>query len=257
MLTLPALKFVQSPNYSSRNGAKVRLIVTHSCEGNYQGSISWFAQARSQVSTHYVLKEDGSEVTQMVRTSNKAWACCNFNPFSESIEMAGYENKGFSDAALDALASIVAYRLHANGLPLRWAEKGIGAGFCRHFDLGREGGGHVDWTQDNNVWQEFSTRVSKAYAQPTPDSWPIAGHPLPPPAPPGFTPSNGGRSDETVGSIAWCQMRLNALHVTPVPLDVDGLDGKATEHAVWRFQESRGLRIDGVIGPQTIQALIG
>lgn len=255
MLTLPPLKWVQSPNYSSRNGQKVQLICTHSCEGSYQGSINWFSQAKSQVSAHYVLKEDGSEVTQMVRTANKAWACCSFNPVSESIEMAGYEDKGFSDAALDALANIVAYRLHANGLPNRFAEKGVGQGFCRHLDLGAAGGGHVDWTQDEKVWSLFRIRVGAAYAQTIPDSWPIAGHPLPPETPPGFVPSNGGRSDEQEGSIAWCQARLNALLGVRPPLVVDGIEGPSTEHAVALFQQTHGLYIDGVIGPKTIAAL--
>lgn len=255
MLTLPSLKFIPSPNYSSRNGSRVRLIVLHDCEGDYSGAISWFAQGRSQVSAHGVVREDGGEVTQMVRVANKAWHACNFNPVSEGWEMAGFSAKGFSDPLWDAGAAIIAYRLKMNGLPCRWAEKGIGEGFCSHFDLGPEGGGHRDPTTDPNIWQSFADRVGKAYAQPMPDSWPIAGRPLPPPMPPGFTPSNGGRSDETVGSVAWCQMRLNALHVTPVPLDVDGLDGNATERAIWLFQQTHGLHIDGVIGPKTIAAL--
>lgn len=254
-IILPPLKWVSSPNYSSRGGQRVRLVVAHDCEGEYLGSISWFSQTRSQVSAHVVLREDGGEVTQMVRFANKAWHACNFNPVSEGLEMAGFADKGFADPLWDAAAAIVAYRLKANGLPCRWAEKGIGEGFCSHYDLGVEGGGHRDPTTDPNVWQSFVARVGKAYAQPMPDSWPIAGHPAPPPMPPGFTPSNGGRSDEPVGSVAWCQMRLNALHVTPIPLDVDGLDGRATENAVWRFQETRGLRIDGIIGRQTIAAL--
>lgn len=255
MLNLPPLKFIQSPNYSSRNGAKVRLVIIHDCEGSYSGSIAWFAQSRSQVSAHLVLREDGGEATQMVRFANKAWHACAFNTVSEGIEMAGFAAKGFSSPLWDAAAAIVAYRLKTNGLPLRWAEKGIGAGFCSHWDLGAEGGGHRDPTIDPNVWQSFAARVGKAYAQDMPGSWPIAGHPMPPDMPSGFTPSSGGRSDEPVGSIAWCQMRLNALHTTAIPLDVDGLDGSATEHAVALFQQTHGLHIDGIAGPVTIKAL--
>ena len=63
-IILPKLKFVQSPNFSNRS-VPVDLIVVHDCEGSYAGSVSWFSQAQSQVSAHYVLKEDGSEATQM------------------------------------------------------------------------------------------------------------------------------------------------------------------------------------------------
>jgi N-acetylmuramoyl-L-alanine amidase/Putative peptidoglycan binding domain len=254
-LSLPPLKWVPSPNYSSRGGQKVRLIITHSCEGNYTGSISWFATARSQVSAHYVLKEDGTECTMTVRPSNKAWACCSFNPVSESIEMAGYEDKGFSDAALNAHASIVAFRLHSNGLPARFAEKGEGEGFCRHLDLGAAGGGHVDWTQSDSVWNAFVAKVQAAYAQPMPDSWPIAGNQLPPPMPPGYTPTPDVRTDEPVGSIAWAQMRLNALGAARPALVVDGIDGSATERAIVAFQSLKGIYRDGVLGPNTIKAL--
>jgi len=255
MLILPPLKWLQSPNYSSRGGQKVRLIVTHSCEGNYAGSINWFAQARSQVSAHYVLKEDGSECTMMVRPANKAWACCSFNPVSESIEMAGYEDKGFSDAVLNAHAAIVAFRLRSNDLPPRFAEKGIGAGFCRHLDLGAAGGGHKDWTLSDSVWESFVTKVNDAYALQMPNAWPIAGVVLPPPSPPGFSPNPTPRGDEQEGSIAWLQMRLNAVGASRIPLTIDGIEGPATERAIVAFQGMKGLYKDGIAGPDTIKAL--
>src|ERR1700691_5537135 len=75
-LILPPLSWISSPNFSSRGGQKVRLCVVHDCEGNYAGSVSWFAQARSQVSAHIVLDADGSRATQMVAFANKAWHVC-------------------------------------------------------------------------------------------------------------------------------------------------------------------------------------
>ena len=93
-MTLPPIKWTASPNCSSRGGQKVRLIVTHDCEGNYAGSIAWFAMKKSQVSAHLVLRDDGLEATQMVAWGDKAWHACNFNPFSEGIEAAGFESKG-------------------------------------------------------------------------------------------------------------------------------------------------------------------
>lgn len=254
-LVLPPLKWISSPNYSSRDGQKVSLIVAHDCEGQYLGSINWFSQSRSQVSAHLVLKEDGSECAQMVSFGNKAWHACNFNPFSEGIEMAGYSARGFDAPEWADAAAIVAYRLHANGLPCRWAEKGIGAGYCSHFDLGKDGGNHRDPTTDAATWEAFCVRVEAAYAQSMPDSWPIAGHPLPPDAPPGFQPSVGPRHDEPYGSLSWAQAMLNAKGVSRPPLIVDGIEGRSTEHAIAAFQQTHGLYIDGVLGPKTIAAL--
>src|ERR1035437_9656490 len=121
---LPSLKFVSSPNYSSRNGNAVRLIVVHDCEGSYNGSISWFSQAASKVSAHIVLSEDGTQATQMVAWANKAWHVCSFNPVSEGIEAAGFSAKGLGAPEWLELASITAYRLHAHGLPPIWCNDG-------------------------------------------------------------------------------------------------------------------------------------
>jgi peptidoglycan hydrolase-like protein with peptidoglycan-binding domain len=47
-----------------------------------------------------------------------------------------------------------------------------------------------------------------------------------------------------------------ALHRTPDPsVVVDGIVGRATEHAVRIFQEGAGLTVDGIVGPQTWNAL--
>ena len=255
MLVLPQLRWVTSPNFSSRNGQKVRLIVAHDCEGSAAGAINWFAQTRSQVSAHIVLREDGLEATQMVAWGNNAWAVCSFNRVSESIEMGGFAAKGFAAPEWDAAAAIVAWRLKQNGLPCRWAEKGIGSGFCSHHDLGAAGGGHADPTTDSKVWQSFAGRVQAAYVQPMPDSWPIGGKASPPPAPPNFTPSGDNRSDEPEGSLSWVQARLNALGVAKPALAIDGMEGPMTERAIAAFQASHGLHVDGIAGPQTIKAL--
>ena len=64
-------------NFSSRGGKTVTMIVVHDCEGNYDGSIGWFAMPRSRVSAHIVLSDDGTEATQMIAWRDKAWAVCN------------------------------------------------------------------------------------------------------------------------------------------------------------------------------------
>jgi hypothetical protein len=255
MLALPPIKFTPSPNFSSRGGQKVRLIVAHDCEGNYAGSIAWFAMAQSRVSAHLVLKEDGSEATQMVAWANKAWHAVAFNGFSEGIEAAGYAVKGFAAAEWEALAALVAWRLHVNGIPCQEATPANNwTGFTEHAKLGAAGGGHHDITEDPNAWAAFVARVHVAYGQGAPDT-PARTGASAPVAPADFKPSGTQRCDELVGSLAWAQMRMNALGFARPPLSVDGIDGRMTENAIVHFQAAHGLYQDGVLGPDTIKAL--
>jgi peptidoglycan hydrolase-like protein with peptidoglycan-binding domain len=253
VIILPKLNWITSPNFSGRNGQKIDLVVAHDCEGSWAGSVNWFSQRASQVSAHYVLKEDGSEATQMVELENKSWHAKAFNPRSIGVEMAGFSKKGFGAPEWQAAANIIAWLLKSNYILPRWAEKGIGAGFCSHYDLGKDGGGHKDPTTDAAVWHNFVLLVQAAYKEDMPDSWGPGSTNLPPAPPPNFTPTNDPRVDEPYGSLEWVQMRLNmkiAAH-----LKVDGLMGPATRSAIIAFQETHHLFVDGVAGPATIMAL--
>jgi hypothetical protein len=107
----PAI-YRQSPNYSARPaGTDISLVVIHSCEGGYAGCWGWLRNTQAQASAHYVVKEDGKEITQLVRESDRAWHVaaayrCNLvnntdcgkngvstNHFSVGIEHAGFGNQ--------------------------------------------------------------------------------------------------------------------------------------------------------------------
>jgi hypothetical protein len=62
-----------SPNYNSRGGASVHLIVIHTCEGSYTSCWSWLRNSAAGASAHYVVSESGNEVSQLVAESNRAW----------------------------------------------------------------------------------------------------------------------------------------------------------------------------------------
>lgn len=158
-------KWVTSPNFSQRNGARVDLIVLHDMEGGYAGSIEWFANQHSQVSAHYLLKGDGSEVTQMVAVADKAWACCAFNSRSINLEMEGFAKQGYGETEWAAAAELVGALLYIHQIPTKWARGGVGPGFCSHFDLGAAGGSHTDPTTDQNIWASFIDRVEAAAAR--------------------------------------------------------------------------------------------
>jgi hypothetical protein len=98
-----------SPNYNSRNGSGVSLVVIHSCEGGYAGCWGYLRTTAAQASAHYVVKEDGGEVTQLVSEANRAWhvaaayecsragnSQCNKNGVSTNTFSVGIEHAGFA-----------------------------------------------------------------------------------------------------------------------------------------------------------------
>jgi N-acetyl-anhydromuramyl-L-alanine amidase AmpD len=62
-----------SPNVDSRNGRSPHFVIIHTCEGGYWGCVDWLRQPVAGVSAHYVVKEDGSEISQLVDENSRAW----------------------------------------------------------------------------------------------------------------------------------------------------------------------------------------
>lgn len=121
----PSAIFRGSPNYNSRGGYPVSLVVIHSCEGNYAGCWGWLRNSAAGASAHYVVSEGGGEITQLVREASRAWhvsasyACsraggkqCNrngvsVNSFSVGIEHAGFASqKSWSNGLIEASAKL-------------------------------------------------------------------------------------------------------------------------------------------------------
>jgi N-acetyl-anhydromuramyl-L-alanine amidase AmpD len=109
-----------SPNYSSRPTGITHVII-HTCEGGYSGCVSTLING--SVSAHYVVNESGSQITQLVRETNKAWHvgatyecsrngntdCAKngqgVNNFSIGIEHAGYGSQASWSAGLIAASA--------------------------------------------------------------------------------------------------------------------------------------------------------
>jgi len=149
LAVLPKLVLRKSPNYSDRaEASRVDLVVVHDTEGGYAGSVEWLCNRGAEASAHVVLKEDGSEATQLVSWDKKAWACVNYNSWSDNIELAGFANRKYPLPQLRAAARIVAFRLKRRGLPPKHvvpSHPGDGRrGYCFHSDLGAAGGNHHD-----------------------------------------------------------------------------------------------------------------
>ena len=78
-------------NYSNRPSglSSIDMVVIHTTEGSYSGSISWFRNPASGVSAHYVIRKSDGEVTQMVSDERRAWHAGTANDRSIGIEHEG------------------------------------------------------------------------------------------------------------------------------------------------------------------------
>lgn len=177
MISLPA-KLIQNPTnaHSSRNGAKVHLVVLHRWgvpylnmeeeSRSYQGVQNYFKDVEHKVSAHIVFPGSAvkNQATQMVPKSEKAWAESFFNSVSMDIESADAIWEGKDPQGMAVLARIVAFELWQFKLPAIWVHgKAVldgQQGFCRHADLGYSGGGHLACPTTNvKVWKEFVSMV--------------------------------------------------------------------------------------------------
>ncbi|MFP2907426.1 N-acetylmuramoyl-L-alanine amidase [Pyxidicoccus sp. 3LFB2] len=115
-----------SSNYNARPaGTDISMVVIHTCEGGYSGCWGWQVNPDSDVSAHYTVNESGSEVSQLVRESDRGWhvaasyACSNngnvscglngvsVNNFSVGIEHAGYASQtSFPAGQIDTSAKL-------------------------------------------------------------------------------------------------------------------------------------------------------
>jgi N-acetyl-anhydromuramyl-L-alanine amidase AmpD len=101
-----------SPNYNARPAGdigKVGMVIIHSCEGSYSSCWSWLTNSSAQASAHYVVNESGSEISQLVRESDRAWHIaatydcslnssveCWRNGYSSNHFTVGIEHGGFA-----------------------------------------------------------------------------------------------------------------------------------------------------------------
>jgi N-acetylmuramoyl-L-alanine amidase/Mannosyl-glycoprotein endo-beta-N-acetylglucosaminidase len=114
----PAIKqFIQSPNFSSRNGERIRRIIMHyTTSRNVNGTIDHFLNPNSRVSAHYVIGRDGN-IFQMVRDGDKAWHAKNANADSIGIEHSAAQGDQMTPAQELSSLALVRWLLSEYRLP--------------------------------------------------------------------------------------------------------------------------------------------
>lgn len=115
------------------------LLIIHTCEGAYVGCWSWLTNPVSQVSAHYVVNEEGSEISQLVSEPSRAWHIgasynCSLNRmhdcalnnvqsnhFTIGIEHAGFAAQtSFPESQIDASARLACDITRDNDIPRDW-----------------------------------------------------------------------------------------------------------------------------------------
>jgi hypothetical protein len=105
----PVIKqFTESPNHSSRNGAKIDKIVLHCTEASLKSTLGHFQTAggKNPVSAHYVIDRNG-DIYQTVRDSDAAWHCMGANRSTIGIEHVGSETDSLTAPQAGASAALI------------------------------------------------------------------------------------------------------------------------------------------------------
>ncbi|MEX1363254.1 MAG: N-acetylmuramoyl-L-alanine amidase [Nannocystaceae bacterium] len=211
-----------SPNFNSRPGGSIGepgMVIIHTCEGSYAGCWSWLKNSSSGVSAHYVVKEDGNEITQLVRESKRAWHIsakydCNRNEgvdcwrndyssnhFTVGIEHAGFANQAsWNDKLIQESAKLVCNITQDQGIP-RDQYHIVGHGQIQPWNR-VDPGPNWPWTQ----YLDMVDSYCGGGAPPPPADPPPADDPPPPPGGDGpdtiVIDSNNSKNDPERGFIA-------------------------------------------------------
>jgi N-acetylmuramoyl-L-alanine amidase-like protein len=148
-------KSIPSPNYSSRGGATVRLIVIHTAEGarTIEELGNFFASSSSGVSSHTGIDDTPGVIGEYVKRPNKAWTAGNANPVAVQTELCAFAAWTPAEWSkhpnmLENCARWVAEEAAYFGVPIAKLSaseaQGAGRGVCQHNDLDEWGGGHWD-----------------------------------------------------------------------------------------------------------------
>lgn len=128
---MSSMKQRRSPNFGPRaEGAAIDMIILHyTGMPDAEAAVSWLVNPASQVSSHYVVFEDG-QVYQLVEDTQRAWHAgvsywageTDINSRSIGIEIVnpGHEfgYRGFPEAQIDALIALTRDLVSRFGVPM-------------------------------------------------------------------------------------------------------------------------------------------
>jgi hypothetical protein len=252
--------WIPSPNYSSRGGSGVRLIVLHTAEGSttYESLGNFFASSSSGVSSHTGIDDKRGKIGEYVSRGNKAWTQGNANPVCVAAELCGFAS--WSDATwrnshnnmLLNAADWVKEEAAKFGIPITKLTasqaQGSGRGVCQHRDLGTWGGNHSDC--GNGFPMDYVLDLARGGTPEPPSSGGGGGGgSAPPMSVDDFGPAYG--SNYMCPDVRTWQEQMDNRGWG---IAIDGIYGGDSEQVCCQFQSEKGLGVDGIVGPDTWNA---
>jgi Putative peptidoglycan binding domain/N-acetylmuramoyl-L-alanine amidase len=251
-------KWIASPNYSSRGGSSVRLIVVHTAEGatTIESLGNFFANPSAEVSSHTGADDKAGVIGEYVKRGNKAWTAANYNPVAVQIELCAFAKWSTDEwhrhpNMLKNCARWIAEEAAHFGVPITalspGAAQGSGRGVCQHADLGSGGGGHWDCGGGFPMGYVLDlARGGKPAPPPSGAKPPPAGK-----APPLHVDYFGQQHNAQHADVRTWQSQMRARGWS---IGVDQIYGPQSEQVCRSFQSEKGLAVDGLVGPQTWSA---
>ena len=136
--------WIPSPNYSSRGGSGVKLVIVHTAEGalTYEALGNFFASSSAGVSSHTGIDDKPGKIGEYVKRPNKAWTAGNANPYSVNVELCGFASWSAAEwerhpNMLDNCARWIAEECKYYGIPIKKSNQ---HGVCGHVDVSGPGG---------------------------------------------------------------------------------------------------------------------
>jgi hypothetical protein len=225
--------WIPSPNYSSRGGSSVRLIVLHTAEGarTYQSLGSFFGSSSSGVSSQVGIDDTPNTIGEYVTRGSKAWTQGNANPVAVSAELCAFANWSSTEWSKHAVmlantAAWIAEEAAIFKIPLvkltPSQAQGSGRGICQHIDLGRWGGGHVDCGPAFPIDSVIAAAKNVGSGPVTPPTDVNGGPPVP------FIKSNDGKTYWFIANgpnSYWRQVPDNLVSSIPTGMTINDSSG--------------------------------
>lgn len=108
-------------NFTANGLESFDYVVVHTMQGSYNGTISWFQNPMAVVSTHYVMRSNDGEVTQMVLDKDRAYHVGNSNRYALGIEHEGFvedPNKWYTWATYSSSARLTRWLTIQHAIPV-------------------------------------------------------------------------------------------------------------------------------------------
>lgn len=118
-----------SPNFNSRHGTRIDVIVLHHTgSNNGRADLAWLCNPESEVSAHYLVDRDG-RISQLVADEQRAWhagrcalrgVVTDMNSRSLGIEIVndGSGKTPYTEQQYQALEALVPYLATTYGIPV-------------------------------------------------------------------------------------------------------------------------------------------